>query len=246
VARMTVRGSGCFAVFVVIVVVLYLLGRDYLQRHPQDVPWTRINFDDPIGYFTSAKIASLRDDPEQCRALLADTQTGDLPAPDRSGEGGCGYTDGMFLAGDDEARTLAYRPVPVITSCPVAAALYVWETRIVQPAAQRHFGIGVNRIHHVGSYSCRPVAGRQDGRLSEHATANALDLAAFELENGELVSVRRDWDENGVKAAFLRDVRDGGCRVFSTVLSPDYNPAHYDHLHLDMANRGGGPWTFCR
>ncbi|MCA3717775.1 MAG: extensin family protein, partial [Brevundimonas sp.] len=27
-------------------------------------------------------------------------------------------------------------------------------------------------------------------------------------------------------------------RVFSTVLSPDYNEAHADHLHLDGAPRG--------
>jgi hypothetical protein len=243
---MMVRGAGCFAVFVVVVVLLFLLGRDYLQRHPHDVPWTTLDLDDPIGRFTSGKIASLRDDTAQCRALLDDAGTADSPAPDRSGAGGCGYTDGTLLAGDGHARTLAYRPSPVVTSCPVAAALYVWETRIVQPAAQRHFGSGVHRIHHVGSYSCRPVAGRRDGRLSEHATANAIDVAAFELEDGERVSVLRDWDENGAKAAFLRDVRDGGCDVFSTVLSPDYNPAHHDHLHLDMADRGAVPWTFCR
>jgi hypothetical protein len=243
---MMARGTGCFAVFAMIVVVLYLLGREYLDRHPHDVPWTTLNLDDPIGHFTSGKIARLRADPGQCRALIDDSGIGDTAAPDRAGEGGCGYTDGMFLAGEDEARTLAYRPAPVITSCPVAAALYVWETRVVQPAAQRHFGTGVDHILHVGSYSCRPVSGRQDSRLSEHATANAIDIAAFDLANGERVSVLGDWGESGAKAAFLRDVRDGGCRVFSTVLSPDYNPAHYDHLHLDMANRGGGPWTFCR
>jgi len=28
--------------------------------------------------------------------------------------------------------------------------------------------------------------------------------------------------------------------VFGTVLSPDYNPAHADHLHFDQASRGSG------
>jgi hypothetical protein len=237
-----VRGAGCFIIFAIIVVAIFLLGRDYIQRHPHDVPWTRINLDDPIGRFTAAKIAALRDDPQRCRALLADAGTDDSPAPDRTGEGGCGYSDGMFLGG----RTASYNPPGLVTSCPVAAALHVWETQIVQPAALRHFGTGVGRVRHAGSYSCRPVAGRADGRLSEHATANAVDLTAFELENGEQVSVIHDWEGDGAKAAFLRHVRDGGCSVFSTVLSPDYNVAHSDHLHLDMAKRGGGPWTFCR
>jgi hypothetical protein len=32
--------------------------------------------------------------------------------------------------------------------------------------------------------------------------------------------------------------------VFGTVLSPEYNEAHRDHLHLDQAARGFG--GFCR
>jgi hypothetical protein len=40
-------------------------------------------------------------------------------------------------------------------------------------------------------------------------------------------------------------VRDGACRLFATVLSPDYNAAHRDHLHLDEAKRGA-MWRACR
>ena len=46
--------------------------------------------------------------------------------------------------------------------------------------------------------------------------------------------------------AFLREVRDGACRLFPTTLSPDYNAAHADHLHLDMAERGKMGWGVCR
>ena len=45
---------------------------------------------------------------------------------------------------------------------------------------------------------------------------------------------------------FLRRVRDGACGLFATVLSPDYNAAHRDHLHLDQADRGMGGWRSCR
>ncbi len=44
----------------------------------------------------------------------------------------------------------------------------------------------------------------------------------------------------------LREVRDGACDLFATVLSPDYNAAHRDHLHLDQAERGEMGWRACR
>ena len=57
----------------------------------------------------------------------------------------------------------------------------------------------------------------------------------------------RDWDSaDARKAAFLRDIRDGACGMFTTVLSPDYNAAHRDHFHLDQANRGMMGWRACR
>jgi len=56
----------------------------------------------------------------------------------------------------------------------------------------------------------------------------------------------RDWTGAGVEAAFLRDVRDGACDLFSTVLSPDYNTAYRDHFHLDQAERGATGWRGCR
>ena len=116
---------------------------------------------------------------------------------------------------------------------------------MVQPAAQKHFGEPVARIENFGSYNCRRMYGRDTGAFSEHATANALDIAAFVLRDGRRVSVVGDWTagqgrDDAAKAAFLREVRDGACGVFSTVLSPDYNAAHRDHFHFDQATRGFG------
>ena len=88
--------------------------------------------------------------------------------------------------------------------------------------------------------------GRPNGLWSEHARANAVDIAGFRLEDGRRISVAADWNDRGDKGRFLRDVRDGACRLFSTVLSPDYNRAHRDHLHLDEAGRGAWGWRACR
>ena len=42
---------------------------------------------------------------------------------------------------------------------------------------------------------------------------------------------------------FLRKSHETACGIFSTVLGPEANEAHRNHLHLDMAPRRGGP--FC-
>jgi len=111
----------------------------------------------------------------------------------------------------------------------------------VAPAARVYLGSELVRVDTFGTYNCRTVAG--SGRLSEHAHANAVDIAAFLLADGRRISVQNGWG-NGDPASrkFLRAVRDSACKRFRTVLSPDYNAAHHDHLHFDMGGRGG----YCR
>jgi len=227
-----------------VIVIAILEGKAWFDEHPQDLPWTRFDLDDPLGHYTASKIAALGDKPAQCRALLGSSGSDDRAAPSRrSGE--CGYADGTLIAAGG-AREAAFSPSGLVTSCPVATALLLWDERVVQPAARRHFGTGVDRITHAGSYSCRRLYGRDAGAWSEHATADAIDTLGFRLEDGRTISVLRDWSGSNENAAFLRDVRDGACRLFTTVLSPDYNAAHRDHLHLDTAYRGMGGWRACR
>ncbi|WP_310467957.1 extensin family protein [Sphingomonas sp.] len=231
-----------------VVLALLALGgwwaRDYVRRHPQDVPWTTLDLAHPVGRFTPAKLAALGDDSPQCRALLSAAGAGDIPAPPRRGVAGCGYDDGMRLA--REGRNAAFAPAGLVTSCPVAAALLLFERHVLQPAAQRHFGQPVAAVDHAGSYSCRRLYGRAEGPFSEHATADAVDIIGVRLADGTRVSVLADWSAGGPKQAFLRDIRNGACRLFATTLSPDYNAAHADHLHLDLARRGQIGWTTCR
>ena len=141
---------------------------------------------------------------------------------------------------------LAFVPRDLVTSCPVAAALHLWERDTVQPAALRLLGERIAAIDHYGSYSCRRIGSGSEGAYSEHATANAVDIAAFRTASGRRISVKRDWPDSDAEAAFLREVRDGACTLFATVLSPDYNAAHADHLPFDQARRGGGSWHLCR
>jgi hypothetical protein len=241
VARVARRLLG-WLLFVALVGGAYLFGRDHVRRYPQDVPWTDLDLQDPIGPFTGRKLATLADDPRRCLALLTDAGIDDVPAPARSAGAQCGYSDGVRLG----SERLGYRPSGLVTACPVSAALALLEREVIDLAAVRHFGVRATAIDHAGSYNCRRLYGRAEGPFSAHATADAVDLTGFRLAGGKTISVLRDWHGNGPEAAFLREVRDGACRLFATVLSPDYNAAHADHLHLEQANRGAAGWRACR
>ncbi|RYG18487.1 MAG: extensin, partial [Caulobacteraceae bacterium] len=112
------------------------------------------------------------------------------------------------------------------------------------PASRDILGSEPARVENYGTYSCRRIYGSQDEqeRPSEHAKANALDVAGVTLKDGRTVSVLNDWRGEGPAgepgSRFLHAVRDGACRLFSTVLTPDYNAAHANHLHIDGAARG--------
>lgn len=229
-----------FLAFTLIAIVV-IEGAALLTRHRSDLPWTELDLSAPPGRFTAAKIAELGNDAPRCRALLAAAGGLSRPAPDRLVDQSCGYRDGMMLAGPGAAPA----PAGLVTSCPVAAAMLLWERRL-QQESRRLLGTGLKRLIHAGSFSCRRLYGREEGPWSEHATADAIDILGFELADGRTISVLRDWERPGPTAAFLRAARDSACEIFSTVLSPDYNAAHRDHLHLDTADRGLGGWRACR
>lgn len=233
------------ALFLVLLGFGALLLYGYARNHPEDLPWTALDLTQPVGMFTGRKLAALGSDPGQCRALLdqAGVRFTALPARDDGPQ--CGYADAVRLR-DGGSLTIGYAPADLGTRCAVSAALALWEWHVVQPAAQRHFGRSVERIEHFGSYSCRRLYGRSEGGWSEHASANAVDIAAFRLAGGRRVSVINDWNGDADEAAFLREVRDGACDLFATVLSPDYNAAHRDHFHFDQAARGATGWRGCR
>lgn len=220
--------------------ILYALTR----TRPQDLPWTRLDLADPIGLFTGRKLAGLTDAPARCRVLLKRAGVAFTALPPRAAGPSCGYGDAVRLRPPE--GQIGYRPDDVGMACPVAAALKLWEWHVVQPAAQARFGQPVRTIIHFGSYSCRRLYGRDQGSFSEHATADAIDIAGFVLADGTRITVAGDWRGEGKGAHFLKEVRSGACRLFSTVLSPDYNAAHADHLHFDQAQRGEYGGRVCR
>jgi len=203
---------------------------------PRWNPWAPLDVADQPNLLTRFKLARLERDADACLDVLARTPLRFRPLPDREIAPMCGFHNAVTISSADVSLGKA-----ITLSCPAAVALALWERHSVQPAANRLFGERVAQLEHFGSYACRNVYGREDARRSQHATANALDVAGFVLADGRRVRVVNDWSGDSVAAQFLRDVEAGACRYFDAVLSPDYNAAHRDHLHLDR-----GPFHVCR
>jgi hypothetical protein len=107
----------------------------------------------------------------------------------------------------------------------------------VQPAARRWFGQPVVGIKQISAYSCRGMNDVPDARISEHAFGNALDIAAFTLADGHIITVKDGWRGTPAEQGFLHDVQDAACTVFATVLAPGSNAYHEDHMHVDLMRR---------
>jgi hypothetical protein len=218
------------AMMALVLVVAAIAGWQWLQTRPQHNPWAPLDLRDPPGWATAKKLTALREDVGECRAVLAGSEVA-FTALAATGDGPCARPDRTQLDNYPLAPN-----TPAVT-CPVAAALELWRRESAAPAAREILGSDLARIEHLGAFSCRRMYGGADGPWSEHATANAIDIAAFVLADGRRISVLADWEESGPEAAFLRTVRDGACSSFATVLSPDYNAAHADHFHLDQDGR---------
>jgi hypothetical protein len=203
---------------------------------PSYNPWRPLEAREEPNVLTRFKLTRLERDRQECAAVLGRTEIAHTPVPDQATGEGCGLDGAVRVV-----RSGVSFGSDFVATCPLAVAWSLFETHALQPAARRHFGREVTRVMHLGSYACRNVNHREMGRRSEHATANALDIAGFVLADGTRITLAQDWDEGGARAAFLRDLRTGACRFFDVVLGPDFNEAHRDHFHLDM-----GRFRTCR
>ena len=199
-------------------------------------PWAPLDVRASATLLTRYKLGRLQEDPALCDEVLKTSGLRVSHQADTPADAACPLRNTLRVQGAEVALSSSF-----LASCPLAVAFALFERHSLQPAAQAVFGQAVTRVDHLGSFACRNIYGRAEGRLSQHASANALDIAGFRLADGRSISVLKDWPGEGASARFLRQVRDGACDDFNVVLSPDYNAAHRNHFHLDM-----GRWWVCR
>jgi hypothetical protein len=161
------------------------------------------------------------------------------------GPGYCGAAQPFEMSAALNGQ-VTMKPSALLT-CPMIPAVDRWVGSVVAPAASRHFGQPVVELKVAASYGCRPMNNVSGARLSEHGHANAIDISAFQLADGRWIKVKSGWSGDQREQAFLHQVHDGACQIFTTVLGPNYDPNHRDHFHLDLARHGlNGLKSICR
>lgn len=230
----TVIAIGLWLVLALHLALAMLGGSRWVEaRWPGYLPWVPLAIGDRLGPATRSKLLGLEGDLSACLDTLQQAGLVVSTIEMRAAEPQCRIPDAVSLG----RMHYPYAPASAPMSCPLAVALGLWERHVVQTAAETYLDSPVARIHHYGTYNCRAVRNSRSGSWSRHATATAIDIAAFELDDGSRISVLRHYDAEGPSGDFLRAVKRGGCTVFGTVLSPEYNAAHADHFHLQQ--RGG-------
>lgn len=204
-------------------------------------PWGPLEIGHRMTPVTKWKLRQLKHEPEECLAILA-RATGDtidfMPLEDYTPVAGCPLTNVVRMR-----STSVDFNAPFTVSCPVAVTWIMFEQQALQPLAAETLGASIEQVDHMGSFSCRNIAGSPTGRRSQHASAAALDIGGFRLTDGRIATVLEDWDNPAApeKSVFLQRVHKAACGYFGTVLGPQYNQAHLNHFHFD--NSG---FSFCR
>jgi len=194
----------------------------------------------PLPRYGGPRTAPVRGYPSPANADEAPYRPPPRPAPFPQRYPGSSQVVPMSPSRMASLTTTASVSPPATLACPIVSTLDRWISEAVQPAAQKWFGQPVTGIKQISAYSCRGMNGDPNAHISEHAFGNALDIAAFTLADGRVVTVERGWHGAPEEQGFLRDVQGAACQLFNTVLAPGSNVYHYNHIHVDLMRRASG------
>lgn len=196
-------------------------------------PFAPLTLDDPPGKITQFKLRRLT--PEACENLLSEANDRKLirsqPVADSAGE--CPLSNVV--------RVRSFGPVSLsgsfLASCPLALSSALFVSQQARPLTKQFMGAELTRIDHLGSFACRNIYHRADARRSEHATADALDISAFRLADGQRVTILSGW-RSARTHPWLKALLAASCGYYGNGLGPEYNAAHANHFHLGMRGYG--------
>ncbi|CUX27399.1 extensin family protein [Rhizobium oryzihabitans] len=130
--------------------------------------------------------------------------------------------------------------------CETALALSRWTREMMLPAAALALPEKkVTAIANASTYICRNRNSAENGKISEHAKGNAVDISTIAFDKGEPLVMKPRGEDGTPEGAFQRAITAAACLFFRTVLSPGSDATHQDHLHLDVLERKGD-YLYCR
>lgn len=171
--------------------------------------------------------------PSACRLALSEEIAIAPSIPDIHGAGGCGGEDLVRLEAVvlPDKHLVAVKPAAILR-CAMASAVADWIRTDMAPLGLS-LGSVISDLDNFDSFECRGRNRVIGARLSEHGRANALDVRAVRLANGQSISLTDRTVSRDLRESVLHSV----CARFSTVLGPGSDWYHEDHIHLDLAER---------
>jgi len=168
-----------------------------------------------------------------CRLALTEEIAIAPSIPDIRGPGACGGEDLVRLEAIvlPDKRKVPVKPAAVLR-CTMASALVDWLRKDMAPLATS-LGSTIGELDNFDSFECRGRNRVAGALLSEHGKANAIDVRAIKLANGQSIGLTDRTISREVRERVLHSV----CSRFSTVLGPGSDWYHEDHIHLDLAQR---------
>jgi len=158
------------------------------------------------------------------------------PIGNRSRGSGCGVAEPVQITSVSGIKLSQ----PMTVDCGAATAFKRWVDRGIVPAVGGKGG-GVAKLDVGPGYVCRPRNGVRGAKLSEHGHGKAIDLMGLTLKNGQSLDVEQGWRS---QPRILRAMHSSACGIFGTVLGPQSDSYHRDHIHVDTARYRSG--TYCR
>ena len=178
-------------------------------------------------------VPALPQPPSACRLALTEEIAIAPSIPDIHGPGDCGGEDLVRLEAIvlPDKHLVSVKPAAILR-CPMASAITDWIRTDMAPLAA-NLGSFISGLDNFDSFECRGRNRVVGGRLSEHGRANALDVGALKLANGQSISLT----DRTVSRSLRESVLHSACARFSTVLGPGSDGYHEDHIHLDLMER---------
>ena len=143
---------------------------------------------------------------------------------------GCGVPEAVAITSVAGVRLSQAATV----DCSIAKALNSWVDEVAQPA----FDGKLAELRIAAHYVCRSRNNVKGAKISEHGKGKAIDISAFILTNGQVLSVRENYNK------LLRRIYKAACPYFKTTLGPGSDGYHEDHFHFDTSARDSG--SYCR
>jgi hypothetical protein len=155
---------------------------------------------------------------------------GEPLAPITSKVDACGVAEPVRLTSVSGVRLSQAATV----DCSIAKSLNAWVDEVAQPA----FDGKLVQLQIAAHYSCRGRNNVKGAKVSEHGKGRAIDISAFVLSDGKVLTVKQNYNK------LLRKIYKAGCGYFKTTLGPGSDGYHEDHFHFDTSARRGG--AYCR